>query len=202
MNRDGGITADLPMEEALRIFHENVNRPATTFSTDRWLLPKFARLRQLLAEPITADQARALRDVLYDRRRMSELIGWLEAPPMAWDSYAAYQQFRDEFASDDDDAPLWELLPPLDAEARARTDALYVESCKKTYADRARPCPRCGTPPDYLEWYPWQQSGKFGGYMGVATRCKFCLTQVDSFCGMHWTSLRRTRGHTDPSTAH
>jgi hypothetical protein len=105
MNRDYGLKAGLPVEEALRIFRESVNRPDTTFSTDRWLLPKLDRLRELLTDPITPDQACALLDVLHDRRPMSELIGWLEAPPMAWSSYPTYLQYRYEFTGDDQHAP-------------------------------------------------------------------------------------------------
>jgi hypothetical protein len=52
------IAAGVPVEEALAAFRDGVNRPGTIFSTDHWLLPKLQRLRELLNDPITADQAR------------------------------------------------------------------------------------------------------------------------------------------------
>ena len=78
------IIAGTTIEDALRAFHESVNQPGTIFSRDHWLMPKFERLRRLLSEPITEDQATALLDVLYQRHWMADLIEWLESPPVSW----------------------------------------------------------------------------------------------------------------------
>jgi hypothetical protein len=64
----------------LEAFRQNVNRPNTIFSRDHWLLPKLERLRELMADPLPADQAQAILDVLHYRRWMADLIPWLEAP--------------------------------------------------------------------------------------------------------------------------
>ncbi len=97
--------------------------------------------------------------------------------------------------------PVLELFPPPTAEERAQLDAKHIEICGREHAGCARPCPRCGTPPEHLEWYRWESGGESGGYEGVATRCKFCLAEVDSFAGMHWTGIgRRRRRNTGSAT--
>jgi len=47
------------LEAAVRAFHESVNKPGTMFSTENWIQPKLSRLRALLADPISDDQAQA-----------------------------------------------------------------------------------------------------------------------------------------------
>lgn len=86
------IAAGISVETTLRVFRDSVNKPHTIFSTDHWLSPKLDRLRELLSEPITADQAEALLDVLYQRHWMGELIEWLESPPIAWQDFFKYPE--------------------------------------------------------------------------------------------------------------
>ena len=45
--RNGTRVAD-----ALHAFSESVNQPGMMFSTERWLLPRLGRLRELLHDPI------------------------------------------------------------------------------------------------------------------------------------------------------
>ena len=117
---------------------------------------------------------------------------------MAWESYGAYKRFQEELPDNEPD-----LFSPLDdspPENEAWLDTEYIEDCRKAYMQRARPCPRCQTPPEFLEWYRWKSGGCYGGSAGVATRCKFCLAEIDSFDGMTWTSGRRFPRSSPPGT--
>ena len=92
------IRADAPREDALRGFREAVNQPNTMFSTDHWLLPKLERLCQLLHDPITGGEAAALRDVLYERRWMKDLLEWLQGEQMSWPNFFVHRKFLEEKA--------------------------------------------------------------------------------------------------------
>ena len=57
------------------------------FSTERWLLPRLERLRKLLHDPITDDEAAALLDVLHEQRRMKDILEWLEGERISWRNF-------------------------------------------------------------------------------------------------------------------
>jgi hypothetical protein len=65
MSSEEALRAGMRVEHALQQFRAQVNRPETIFSTDHWLLAKFEQLQTLLTDPITADQAQALEDVVW-----------------------------------------------------------------------------------------------------------------------------------------
>jgi hypothetical protein len=58
------IRSGLPREEALRIYTASVNQPDTLFSFNESLPAKLDRMRALLHDPISVDEANALNDVL------------------------------------------------------------------------------------------------------------------------------------------
>jgi hypothetical protein len=87
MGSEVQIEAGKPVDEALAAFRKSVNQPDTIFSTDHWLLPKLEQLRDLLEDPITQDQAKALLDVLHQRHWMADLIEWLENGSLDWESF-------------------------------------------------------------------------------------------------------------------
>jgi len=89
------IEAGMPREDALRMFEKSVNQRGTMFSTDHWLQPKLERLRVLLSDPISEEHASALLDVLYERHWMSDLLDWLQGPPMPWQSFFVLREFTD-----------------------------------------------------------------------------------------------------------
>jgi hypothetical protein len=89
------IKAGMSRAEALRSFEELVNQPGTMFSTDHWLRPKLEKLRTLLSDPITEDQASALADVLYERQQMRDLMEWLQGSPIPWQSFFLLRDFVD-----------------------------------------------------------------------------------------------------------
>ena len=91
------IEAGIPREYVLRTFERSVNQPGTMFSTDHWLQPKLEQLGALLSDPINAEQASALLDVLYERRRMRDLLEWLQGPPMPWRSFFVLRHYGKAF---------------------------------------------------------------------------------------------------------
>jgi hypothetical protein len=92
MSSEEALRPGMRVEYALQQFRAQVNRPDTMFSTDRWLLPKLEKLQTLLADPITADPAQALDDVLHGRHWMADLFEWLESPPTPWVDFFAYRE--------------------------------------------------------------------------------------------------------------
>ena len=71
------IRAGVTREAALSVFQSSVNHRDTMFSAPAWRGPKPRELRHLLSDPITADEAAALLDVLYERHWMKDLLEWL-----------------------------------------------------------------------------------------------------------------------------
>ena len=195
------IRKGIGVAEALGSFRELVNQPGTTFSTDRWLLPKLERLSALLHEPITSDEAAALLDVLRDRRAMRDLIEWLEGEPVSWPNFFV----RRKFIEDEAVRVKQEELKRKDEEwARRNTEWGAIESlltpaerdkrelerfqARRDYLSKAKSCRRCGTPPEYLEWFyycsPPSSWAWMFGRAGWKTRCKSCQQLVDFFIGM------------------
>jgi hypothetical protein len=187
--------------DALRAFSESVNRPGTIFSTERWLLPRLERLTELLHDPITDDEAAALLDVLHEQRRMKDLLDWLEGESISWPSFFVRRKFLEEEAerkrredlrrADDEWAQRnteWGIIESLlTAEERAERETDRAEA-RQQYLSDAKSCPRCGTPPEYLEWFyyssPPSSWANLCGRAGWKTRCKSCLQQIDFFVGM------------------
>lgn len=179
------IRGGISQAEALYRFRSAVNRPDTMFSTDRWLLPKLELLEQLLHDPITQDEANALLDVLYERCRMTDLLEWLKEMPTTWANFFTYRDFKRQEAERvelERDKVLDERwarrqrnrsLTPTEQEAIAGSAA----EAKSYYLLCAHPCPRCGTPPEHLEWYyycsPPSSWKRLMGRAGWRTRCKF-----------------------------
>src|SRR3954469_21308424 len=56
------------------------------------------QMRALLFDAITIDDVNALNDVLYRRRRYTDMISWLQDDPIAWDGYFIREKFRAEEA--------------------------------------------------------------------------------------------------------
>jgi hypothetical protein len=130
MKPEQRIAHGIPVAEALQAFHESVNQPETIFSRDHWLLPKFERLRRLLNDPVTPDQAAALLDVLYQRRWMCDLIEWLEeAPGVSWADFFAFRERRNLVRSIEQSEEMGISLP------------VRLEEGVKVVS-----CPRCSSP--------------------------------------------------------
>lgn len=195
------IRKGAPVADVLSAFSDSVDQPNTTFSTPRWLLPKLECLTVLLHDPITGDEAAALLDVLYDRRRMKDLLEWLEGESISWPNFFVRRKFLEEEAERvrrEELRQADEEWAQRNTEWGVRESLLTVEELDKLEADRAearkeclsqaKPCPRCGTPPEHLEWFYYfscpSSWANWHGRGGWKTRCKTCLQQVDFFVGM------------------
>lgn len=133
---------------------------------------------------------------------MDDLFAWLEGSGKSWPNYFKYKAFMEaeerrkrdeELRQRDEDwangirrPGRYEFEPDGDEDAETMR-ARALERFKETYMPKARPCPNCGTPPEYLEWYFWSSRpsswARRCGRGGVKTRCKFCCRQVDFFLG-------------------
>jgi hypothetical protein len=178
-----------------------VNQPGMMFSTERWLLPRLGRLRELLHDPITDEEAAALLDVLHEKRRMKDLLEWLDGESISWPNFFLRRRFleeeaerkrREDLRRDDEEWAQrnteWGAIESLlTAEERAERETDRAEA-RQEYLSDAKPCPRCGTPAEYLEWFyyfsPPSSWANLGGRAGWKTRCKSCLQPIDFFVGM------------------
>jgi hypothetical protein len=115
------------------------------YSTDHWLLPKLDQLRKLLTNPITADEAQALLDVLYQRHWMRDLIEWIESRAVGW---ADFFTCRDSLKRE-------ELRKRADERERRRAAGLNPYFNFKVVPHDFHPkisdaCPDCGS----SDWKP------------------------------------------------
>jgi hypothetical protein len=180
------ISTGLSREAALRIFTATVNQPDTLFSIDTLLPEKLNQMRELLHDPISADEADALVDVLYKRKKFTDMIGWLRDEPVAWDGYF----LREKIPGRGGRPRLAAYLKQQDEDwARgigkyaAKVSPEEVAWAKAAYLGKARPCCRCGTPAEVLEWSRFHSSPSAWRHFsaGWQTHCKFCLHRVDLF---------------------
>ena len=123
------IVGGIPVADALDIFRASVNQPGNMFSRDHWLMPKLERLRRLLSDPVSADQATALVDVLYQRKWMADLLEWLEeGPEIPWTDFPEWRRRRN-------------------MERRIEADeALGISWPLKFGEQKINCCPKCGSP--------------------------------------------------------
>jgi len=79
-------------ETAIEIMLSACNRPDTMFITEAWINPRLALLRSRLSNPITGDQAEALRDAILQRCPFKDVLNWLDGEPLAWKEYQIRKQ--------------------------------------------------------------------------------------------------------------
>ncbi|MBV8847858.1 MAG: hypothetical protein JO307_34020 [Bryobacterales bacterium] len=96
MSPESQISKGMSIDAALARFREGVNQPGTIFSRDHWLAPKLDKLRSLLTDPITEEEALALLDVLHQRRSMKDLIEWLETRAVSWAEFLDWRANREK----------------------------------------------------------------------------------------------------------
>jgi hypothetical protein len=142
------IAPGASVETALQAFRENVNRPPTTmFSTDHWLEPKLDELQTLLSDPITPDQAEALRDVLQNRELadstrvwMHDVFEWLRTSGVPWLDFFVWRKAQAEKAYRE------RILSPIEVRWQRYLD--YKKSLGDQWgAEHENPpeaCPFCG----------------------------------------------------------
>jgi hypothetical protein len=195
------IAAGLQREEALRIYQSSVRDPVIVFYPDE--LPKrLAHMREYLHDPVTEDEAVALNDVIRRRRTWSVLMPWLKEQAVSWKDHCESDAFRTDEADrllaeylHDEDEKWAKGLPSatpfrwVDSEFTQEELAernVEHEWLKAFHLKKAKPCPRCGTPPEQLEWFYYcDPPSSWRDYStGWKTRCGICLQEVQFFWGM------------------
>jgi hypothetical protein len=80
------------IDDVLKSFGDFLNsRNRRAWSRER-LNPKLDHLQQLLHDPVTGEETRALQDVMDGSRNIDELIMWLEERPVGWLEYPEYRE--------------------------------------------------------------------------------------------------------------
>jgi hypothetical protein len=132
MTPEERITAGKSINEAVTAFRECVNQLGPPRALSQCLVLNLDQIQQLLSEPITQDEARALLDVLYKRRWMEELLRWLSDRPVTWEDFPTYE------------ANLREEAKRNSAEDRERDRGvtLFSDSRFPAISDS---CPDCGS---------------------------------------------------------
>src|SRR5437667_9293199 len=81
------LSEGLTVERALELFLSACNKRDTLFITDQWIGPRLERLRQLLNNPLTAEEAEAMRDAVVKNGRLDDLIEWLSDKQLSWTTF-------------------------------------------------------------------------------------------------------------------
>jgi serine/threonine protein kinase len=82
------LSEGLSIEEALEAFMDGCNKNRDRlFAPRSWVNPRLSDLRKLLSDPITAEQAAALREAALKKRNLDTVIDWLRHRPMTWKQY-------------------------------------------------------------------------------------------------------------------
>jgi len=196
----------MPREDALLAYAATVNQPGMLFSLDTALPGRLQQMREHLHDPITADEALALNDILYQRRRWVDMMAWLHEPTVSWKEHFTRETYRpkeadrqlNEYLRGQDEKWASGTLPsPLLAfgwspEEIVEFERTEIEDAKLQYLDRAKPCPRCGTPAESLEWFHYVSPPSWRTvFAGWKTRCRSCTQEVDYFRGGAIGSRRR-----------
>jgi hypothetical protein len=89
------LRAGISVESAIAILLDACNKPDTMFITDRWIQPRLEQLRSGLSDPLTLDQAQALRDAIMQRSPFKDVLDWLSGEPMPWLEYLSRKRERE-----------------------------------------------------------------------------------------------------------
>jgi hypothetical protein len=82
------LAAGMGAGAAVTTFKSLCNTSTTLFITDSWFGPRERTLRSLLTDPITADQAEALRQAVLKTVRIDDVIRWLsECRQLSWHGF-------------------------------------------------------------------------------------------------------------------
>jgi hypothetical protein len=191
---------------ALELFLKACNKRDTLFITDAWIAPRLERLNSLLSDPITETQATALKDVVFKRSKIDDLIEWLNDQSNPWAAFNKLKKqtvLKEKIQKEENEKreyekrfekseKAWRSKGKTPEEA-ARNDIAFQgnhsqEEAKKKYLLDARSCPKCSLTPDKLAWFyfitplpPYEQKWILHGFGGWMTFCDNCNDTVDFF---------------------
>jgi hypothetical protein len=174
------IVCGIPLSRAMQMVVGSCNKPDTLYIPEGQLKSSLERLRPLLSDPLTNEQAEILRSIVLKEKPIADVVEWLEqSSGMTWTEFV---QNKDEVAEaqnrEQQRVRHQELL-----EAHAK----FVEELKTR--DRSA-CPRCrskddvipilyGYPKPYLLLFPEHDQYELGGCCIIPPnielwRCRKC----------------------------
>jgi len=172
------VREGISVEDALAAFVAACNRRDTLFITEAWFSPYARRLRERLSDPITADEAHVLRELLRERISFGSALDWLSRKPMPWTDYLAWRaQETERLANVQLER---EFFPWKDVEAwRANMKSPQKETARPHPLEPSQ-CPRCQKPLTWIYFssppWTWQALCGTAGWLAV---CDECHLQVD-----------------------
>ncbi len=201
----GGIS----VERALEIFLSSCNKRDTVFITEQWIGPRLARLRQLLADPISKEEAQAMRDTVMKNGRLDDMIEWLAGRQLSWPAFNNGKKWLREEEQRLREEEREKRFEQLEKEAKEEEESLRKrgiaywqsqmsdeklqsahppDSSKAQYLSTAQACARCGAKPEQLVWFwfstPAITWARLFGRAGWMTACPKCNIQIDFFVVM------------------
>lgn len=203
------LRAGISINRAIEVSLGACNKYDTLFITDRWVQPRLDRLRTLLSEPLTEEQAEALRDAVMRRGLLDDVIEWLSGTTGSWPTFnrgkkwlASETQKRALAETDAELDRLKKLAVAEEMELKKRgivrwqalrdnlelQEKYPADGAAERYGSKARSCPGCGASPDMLRWF-WYTTPPITwamkmGRAGWMTCCKRCDLQIDFFIAM------------------
>jgi len=90
-----GLREGISIEPAIAILLAACNKPDTMFITDRGIQPKLEQLRSRLSDPLTSDQAEALRDAVMQKSPFKDVLDWLSGEAIPWLEYQNRKRQRE-----------------------------------------------------------------------------------------------------------
>ena len=163
------IVPNMTQADALGAFFASCNQPDTLNTHADGVLSQLAELYYKLSDPVTPDQAEALRALALREIPFDEVLVWLSKMPMSRQDYLHWK-----------DLPKG-IFPENDVEA-SRNDAKLQQSAEGEYGahpEEPGVCPNCQQP---LTWIWFSSPGwtweKLCGRAGWLAICDHCRLQV------------------------
>lgn len=180
---EDGLRVGLTPAETIDAFVAACNRDADTlFITQSWFEPFKVRLLKALPAGLTSDLLDVLRDALHKRRRLEDVVEFIELQPITWPDLTAERTKRAlvrhaELARQG-------FFPWEDVEAAERNSQLQSQHpLHPEFPRDGIACPGCGTASEQLTWFyfsspdwTWRRLCGRAGWIAV---CKPCRMQVN-----------------------
>jgi hypothetical protein len=187
INMDDELKEGLSPEATVDAFAASCNRDADRlFITEGWFAPFAERLSAALPPALSSVVVEALRDALYKRRSLADVVDFVEQQPMTWPRFEEWRAERNRQAHAA--LALNGFFPWEDVDASERDADLQMQhrQAARGIGTDLLPCPGCGTSAADLTWIyffspPWTWE-RLCGRAGWIAVCKPCRMQVNFTC--------------------
>lgn len=198
------------VEQALSTFLRACKEPGTLFITEEWVQPHLQSLEFLLSDPITSEQAEALRDAIEKRAKLNYVIDWLSGSILPWRIFLERREecerqlkiLEESEKRIKHEQAYWKQQLALrtraetDWEAQMRDSACQaghdLSAALEKYRKLAHACSQCGS--TNLKWFYYKSPiphpdsklargfpDSIHGFAGWMTACEICRVKVDFF---------------------